>query len=129
MPKTYYADNNTLSLWLRAAPIAAPATVYCALFLVAPPNPGAAPTEVAGNGYARQIITFGVPVNGQCSNLADLLFPTDVTADWGTVVAFGVYDAPSGGNLLYYANLSSPRYVAVNDQLKFPAGQLIALET
>lgn len=128
MPKTYYADNNTLNLWLRATAIASPAQVWCALFLVAPPTPATAPTEVVGNGYARQLITFSVPANGTCSNTVDVVFPVNVTADWGTIVAFGVYDAPSGGNLLYYANLSSSRYVAVTDQVKFPVGQLIATE-
>lgn len=129
MPKTYYADNNTLSMWLRATPIAPPSSVNCALFTVAPANPGATPTEVVGNGYARQPVTFGVPVNGQSSNTLDVIFPIDISVDWGNIVAFGVYDAPSGGNLLYYANLSTPRYVAVNDQLKFPAGQLVAQES
>jgi hypothetical protein len=129
MPKTYYATNNTLNLWLRNTSVVTPVQVYCALFLVAPPTPGTPPTEVVGNGYARQVVTFGLPVNGQCSNLADVVFPLDIVTDWGTIVAFGIYDGAAGGNLLYYANLSSPRYVAVNDQLKFPVGQLVAQET
>ena len=129
MPKTYYADNLTLSLWLRATTVPPPAQVYCALFLTAPVNPGAAPVEVVGNGYTRQAVTFSVPASGQSSNTADVIFPIAITADWGTIVAFGVYDAAVAGNLLYYANLSTPRLIAVNDQLRFPTGQLVAFET
>jgi len=128
MPKSYYADNTALNLFLRNTPFAPPLQTYLALFLVSP-TPSGGGTEVAGNGYVRVAIAFGAPNNGQCSNTADVIFPVDITADWGNVVAFGVYDAISGGNLLYFANLSSPRYVAVNDQIKFPTGQIIATET
>lgn len=128
MPKSYYADNTTLNLWLNNVPFTPPVTVWLALFLVTP-GPGGGGTEVVGNGYGRQIITFSIPVNGQCSNTGVIQFPVDIVADWTTIVAFGVYDASSGGNLLYYANLSTSRYVAVNDQIVFPVGQLIALES
>lgn len=128
MPKSYYADNTTLNLFLRNTPFAPPVQTYLGLFTVSP-TPGGGGTEVAGNGYVRVAITFNAPVNGQAANIADTIFPVDVIADWGTIVAFGVFDAISGGNLLYFANLSSSRYVAVNDQVKFPAGQIIATET
>lgn len=128
MPKSYYADNTTLNLFLRNTPFAPPVQTYLGLFTVSP-TPSTGGTEVAGNGYVRVAITFNAPVNGQAANIADTIFPVDVIADWGTIVAFGVFDAISGGNLLYFANLSSSRYVAVNDQIKFPAGQIIATET
>jgi hypothetical protein len=128
MPKSYYADNTALNLFLRNTPFAPPAQTYLALFTVAP-TPSGGGTEVSGNGYARQPVTFNAPSNGQCATFADVVFPVDIIADWTTVVAFGVFDAVSGGNLLYFANLSSSRYVAVNDQIKFPAGQIIATET
>lgn len=128
MPKTYYADNTTLNLFLRNTPFPPPILTYLALF-TASPTPAGGGTEVAGNGYARQVITFGPPNNGSCSNVADVIFPVDVIADWTTIVAFGVFDGITGGNLLYFGSLSSSRYVAVNDQIKFPAGQIIATET
>jgi len=128
MPKTYYADNNTLNLFLRNTPFAPPAQTYLALFLVTP-LPAGGGTEVVGNGYVRVPITFSNPVNGQCSSSADVVFPVDIIADWGNIVAFGVFDSVFSGNLLYFANLSTSRYVAVNDQVKFPAGQIIASET
>jgi hypothetical protein len=127
VPKTYYSSNNTLGLWLVNTPITPPSQVRLALFLVSP-TPAGGGTEVSGNGYGRQLVAFSTPNNGQCSNTAIVTFPEDITADWGTIVAYGVYDAASGGNLLYYAPLSTPRYVAVNDQVVFPSGQLVASE-
>lgn len=128
MPKTFYADNITLNLWLRNTPFAPPVQTYLGLFTVTP-TPAGGGTEVAGNGYVRVACTFNAPVNGVAANIADVIFPVNITTDWGTIVAFGVFDAISGGNLLYFTNLSSSRYVAVNDQVKFPSGQVIATET
>lgn len=128
MPKSYYADNVVLNTFLRNTSFVPPVQVFLALFTASPTASGGG-TEVAGNGYGRQLIVFTSPSSGQCSNTADIVFPTAFGADWGTVTSYGVYDASSGGNLLYFANLSTPRYVAVSDQLKFPAGQLIANET
>jgi hypothetical protein len=126
MPKTYYLSNNLINSALRNVAFVPPAAVYLALYTVAPTLllPG---TECSGGSYTRQGVTFSVPTNGQASNVADVTFPI-ATAAWGTVVAFGVFDQPSGGNLLYYNNLAVPRAVNLNDQVKWPTGQLIVTE-
>lgn len=126
MPKTYYLDNSMINAALRATPYTSPIAVYLALFTVSP-TVGGGGTEVTGGSYARQPIIWTAPINGQSSNVADALFPV-ASAAWGTIVAFGVYDASSGGNLLYFNTLSTPRNVQINDQVRFPSGQLIASE-
>jgi len=126
MPKTYYLDNSMINAALRATPYTSPIAVHLALFTTAP-TVGGGGTEVSGGSYARQLITWTAPVNGQSSNVADALFPV-ASAAWGIIVAFGVYDASSGGNLLYFNTLSTPRNVQINDQVRFPMGQLIASE-
>ena len=126
MPKTFYLDNAFINAALRNTPFASSPTIYAALFTVAPTASGGG-TEVSGAGYARQTVTFSVPVNGLSSNTADVVFPL-AAAPWGTIVAFGIYDQSVGGNLLYFNLLSVPRTVAVNDQVRFPVGQLIASE-
>lgn len=127
MPKTYYLDNNFLNVALRAIPFTPPATVYTALYIVTP-GVNSAGTEVTGGGYGRQIVTFNAPVNGQVVSAADVTFPV-ATADYGTIVAFALLDASSGGNMLYFGALSTPRLVLASDQVRFPAGQLICQET
>ncbi len=126
MPKTYYLDNNFLNAALRSVPFSPPPTIYVSLYTVAPSVSGGG-TEVTGGGYARQTVTFSTPANGQAANLADVVFPIAAAA-WGTVTAFGLTDAPTGGNLLYFNLLSVPRAVGINDQVRFPTGQLIASE-
>jgi len=126
MPKTYYLDNAFINAALRQTPFASPLTIYAALFTAAPTASGGG-TEVSGGGYSRQTVTFSSPVNGLASNTTDVVFPL-AAASWGTVVAFGLYDQSVGGNLLYFNLLSVPRTVAINDQVRFPVGQLIASE-
>ena len=127
MPKTYYLDNNILNLALRGIPFTPPSSLYIALYTVIP-GVGGGGTEVSGSAYARQLATFGAPVNGQTSTTADVLFPV-ASGTWGTIVAFAFLDASSGGNMLYFGNLSTPRLVLTSDQVRFPAGQLICQET
>lgn len=126
MSKSDYLEENLLNHVLRGIPYTGPASIYVALFTTAPTDstPG---TEVTGGSYARQPVTFAAPSGGTCANTADITFPT-ATAPWGTVTSFGLFDAGAAGNLLYYANLTSPRDVLVNDEIRFPAGQLLCTE-
>lgn len=126
MPKTIYLDNNFINVALRNTPFAPPATIYVSLYTVAP-GVGGGGTEVSGGGYGRQTVTFAAPVNGQTSNMADILFPV-ATVSWGTIVAFALMDASSGGNMLYFGNLSTPRLVQASDQVKFPTSQILVFE-
>ncbi|WP_137178439.1 hypothetical protein [Roseomonas sp. AR75] len=60
--------------------------------------------EPAGNGYARQRVTF--TGTGPQRNAAALSF--NFTAAVGTLTHLGLFDAASGGNPLTHAALSSP---------------------
>ena len=122
MPVTTYFGNRILDHMLRGQAYTPPATVWVGLFTQMPTadQPG---TEVSGGGYARQPAAFSAAVNREIVNSADLQFPT-ATADWGTVVGFGLFDAETGGNLLVFASLSTPKNVLTGDQPYFPAGEL-----
>lgn len=80
-------------------------TVYIALFTAVGTDAGTGFTEVSGGSYARAA-TAGADWNSpsgsapsSISNANTITFPT-ATADWGSVIAFGLYDASTGGNLL-----------------------------
>jgi hypothetical protein len=78
---------------------------YVGLFSAAPANDAAAGTELSGNGYQRQPVTFGAPATDsgnvrKISNTNNISFGP-ASADWLQAVAFGIFDASSGGALLY----------------------------
>lgn len=127
MAKSDYLKVNLLNEILRAIAFTAPGAVYLAAYTVAPTDAGGG-TEVSGGAYARQTISFGAPAGNQVANSADILFPI-ATASWGTIVHFGIFDAPSAGNLLYHTALAASRTIGIGDQLRVPTGQLIAAES
>jgi hypothetical protein len=120
-----YYEGKILDHMFRNVAFTPPATVYVALFTTAPTDAGGG-TEVSGGGYARQAVSFGAVSGGspsQIANSAAVSFPV-ATASWGTVVAFGLYDAATAGNLLAWANLTTSKLIDVNDQAQFAAGAL-----
>jgi len=126
MSKTNYLETQLLNHVLRNTAYSSPTTVYVGLFTVAPDETGGG-TEVSGGAYARQSVTFTAPSPDSVSNSADVTFPI-ATGDWGTIVAYALFDAASAGNMLYYANLTASREILTSDQLRFPTGQLTVTE-
>lgn len=96
--------------------------------------------EVSGGSYARVAVTSSLNnwagtqaagsttasngSSGTTSNNNAIVFPTP-TAAWGNVVGFGVFDAATGGNELYYAPLGTPKTINNGDPApSFAAGAL-----
>ena len=101
---------------------------YVGLFSTAPANDNDPGTELSGNGYARQAVTFGAPQTdtGNVRKIENTNEPTfgPATADWLQAVAFGIFTAVTGGTLLYWDNLTTPKTVQNGDSAKFAAGAL-----
>lgn len=126
--KSDYLENKILNYIFNGGAFTAPTNVYVALFTVAPNDAGSGGTEVTGGSYARSGVAcntseFATTTTGVITNLNDILF-AQATAAWGTVVAFALYDAVSGGNMLYWNTLTPPKVVAINDTVTVAAGQL-----
>ncbi|WP_416045951.1 hypothetical protein [Priestia megaterium] len=117
-----YLENVLINATLRGQTYTAPTTVYLALY-TSNPTDSATGTEVVDGGYVRQIISFGTPSNGASSNGSDVIFPI-ATASWGTVTHIAIFDADTGGNLLYYGALTASKTIASGDQLKVAAGDI-----
>tara|TARA_A100001201_G_scaffold121259_1_gene104916 strand:- start:1234 stop:1623 length:390 start_codon:yes stop_codon:yes gene_type:complete len=120
---TDYLEDALLKHVFTNTAYTSPTTVYAALFTVAPSDTGGG-TEVSGGAYARQSMAFTVSGTGTlATNSAAVEYPT-ATADYGTVVAVGIFDAASSGNLLAYANLTTSKTVSSGDVFRFNAGDV-----
>jgi hypothetical protein len=117
-----YYENKIIDHMLRNQAFTPPSTLYVALYTVAPSDSGGG-TEVSGGSYARQTVTFTAASGGATSNSADIAFP-QATADWGTIVAIGILDASSAGNLLAWGTLTTSKTINNGDQFKILAGNL-----
>jgi hypothetical protein len=103
-------------------------TPYIGLFTVAPTDAGGG-TEVSGGSYARQsgVGKFGTPSGGAVSNSSTITFPT-ATANWGTVVAYGLFTASSAGTLLRWKPLTTSTAVNTGFTLSIAATKLTLTE-
>ena len=120
---TDYLEDALLKHVFTNTAYTSPTTVYAALFTVAPSDTGGG-TEVSGGAYARQSMAFSVSGTGTlATNSAAVEYPT-ATADYGTVVAVGIFDASTSGNLLAYANLTVSKTVSSGDVFRFDAGDV-----
>jgi len=120
MPQSHYLDEMALKALFNGDPFPAPSPLYVALFTTAPSKAGGG-VEVSGSGYAR----LAVPATGAnwsvtgptwfSRNLLKLSFGTATGGAWGLVAAIGIFDAVTGGNLLYYGTVSSAKQVDDGD--------------
>jgi hypothetical protein len=122
--KSDYTEGNLLRSVFQGAAFPVPTTVYVSLHngLVAEQvrdqNATAhTSTEVTttGTGYTRASVpsttawwaytaSGGTAQPSRVNNAQTISFPTP-SAGWGTIYAFGVYDAVTAGNLLYWGDM------------------------
>lgn len=129
-----YLENKLVDHIFRARAFSLPASIYVALFTAAPSDSGGG-TEVAGNNYARAQLApsdsnwaatqGGGPAapssgtGGVTSNKVAISFPTP-SGNWGLVTHWGVFDAVSGGNLLFHGALSIQKTINQDDVVEYP---------
>jgi len=115
-----YLENELIKHIFRTGSFTKPTVLAVALFTAAPSDAGGG-TEVSGGSYARVdrppldanwAATSGT--DGHTDNVADIVFPAP-TADWGQVTHFGVFNATSAGDLIFWGALTTPKTVNNGD--------------
>jgi hypothetical protein len=115
-----YLENQLVDHFLGTTTYTKPSAVYVALYTVAPSDAGGG-TEATGGSYARQTATFSAASSGATSNSANIDF-TNMPA--ATVVAIGIHDALTSGNLLLWGELTSNKTTDAGDTLRIATGDL-----
>lgn len=133
-----YLENKLIDQLFRGQSAPTTTNLYVGLLTAAPSDTGGG-TEVSGGSYARVTVASSLAnwagtqsagstvassgTGGQTSNNAAITFPTP-SAGWGTVTHFGIYDASSGGNLLFWGALTISKTINQADTVTFPAASL-----
>jgi len=133
-----YLENKLVDQLFRGQSAPTTTTLYVGLLTAAPSDTGGG-TEVSGGSYARVAVTSSLAnwagtqaaastvassgTGGQTSNNAAITFTTP-TASWGTVTHFGIYDAASSGNLMFWGALTISKTINQADTVTFPAASL-----
>jgi hypothetical protein len=108
-----YTEDKLLNVVFRGQSLTGAGTIYLALFTAAPTDAGGG-TECSYSGYARQSIAFSAPSGGAIANSGTVTFPA-AAGSTQTVVAIGIFDASTSGNLLAWKTLASSIAYAVGD--------------
>lgn len=118
-------ENNILTWSLSATAVTRPTAWHIALFTdvagTSTDQPATEATTTNCPGYARQAVTSWTISGSQAQNATAATFTA--TGAWATVNYFGVYDASTAGNLLYWGSITS-KTLANTDQLKFDVNQI-----
>ena len=119
-----YSEKLLLDWAMTTGSATRPTAWYVALYTVAPSDSGGG-TEVSGSGYARQSVTFDAAATpgGTTSNTGAVSFTASGGA-FGTVVAIGIFDAVSSGNLLWHGTMTASKTVDDGDTLEFSIGNI-----
>lgn len=116
-----YLENQVLDHVFVNTPYTSPSAVYLALYTSAPTDAGGG-TQVSGNGYARQAISFDAAAAGVTTSTAPVSF-TASGGNFGTIVAVGIFDAATAGNFLAWKAIT-PVTINDTDTLTFPSGDI-----
>lgn len=102
MPKTTYLKDAQLNT-MRDTTLTAPTDMYLSLLMAVAGLDAGSVTEASFSGYARQVVNFGAPAAGgggrRVTNSGAVTFPAKGDAGSVSVIAYGVHDAVSAGNL------------------------------
>lgn len=112
MNTAYFLNQVAGNLFKTKTSPALPSAFYIGLSSTAPNIDGTNVGEPnSAAGYARvELTSLGEPNDGVVTNELAINF-NESTASWGTITHFVIFDAETGGNLLMYGALSTPRSV------------------
>ena len=125
---TDYLEAAVLDHVLGNTAFTQPTTLYIGLFTTATADDGTGTEVGAGVNYSRQTVAFGAATTvagvSTASNSADVEFGPATVSNWGTISHLAIFDAASGGNMLFHGALSVAKTITVDDSLRIGTGNL-----
>lgn len=132
--KSNYLEDKLLN-WLKGTSMgASPSGLYVGLFTADPTDAGTTTNEVTTTirPAGRVAATFGAITTGSAANSmansSAVDFGNAAAAPGADVTHFGIFDAVSGGNMLYSEALTTARSVVLGAAVSFAIGTLMIAE-
>lgn len=128
-----YTENNHINAMLRRVPYPLPARTYVSLHTANPGETGGGEVSTAAwPSYVRKDSAdndapetgWTAAVDGVSTNAKQIIYPSNNGAGAVTVTHWAVYDAPTGGNMITYAALNTPRTIQQQDVFVFDVGSI-----
>lgn len=126
--KSTFLQNRELNYLFNGGPaVVVPASIFVRFYTTAL-TPGGVGTEVAAPSYdpaefARTAANFPVAADGSIENAVQKAIGTALE-DWGTIRAWGIWDASVGGNLWFWGDIAPGVEVTEGAVMVIPVGML-----
>ena len=118
---TTFAGKKILDHLLKVASYSPPSAVYIGLSTADPGATGSGWANPTYTGYGRQAINFEAAASRSIANSGAVTF-APCSGGSSVCTYWGIWDAPTGGNLLAYATLASGQTVTTGKSIRFPIG-------
>jgi len=126
-----FLENAVLNHVLTATAYTAPTTRFLALFtgtaadVLGRLEAGTLSDEIttSGSAYIRKAVTFAAASSGTSATNATVTFDA-ATSNWGTVTCIAIMDAVSGGNVLFYGQVTTAKTIETGDTFQVSTGNL-----
>ena len=119
-----FQEQKLLDHTLNGVAYVPPVTVYLGLSTADPLDAGSGLAEPVGGGYARKAITFGAAAGRSITQGADVQFNL-VTAPWGLITHYAIFDALVSGNMLAHGSLALAKNVVIGNSPSVAAGEVV----
>ena len=124
MLTTWFQNVIQGNVWNTGTTPSLPTKYYVGVSSTLPTIIGTNDTEPSGVSYARKQMTgLGIVSDGLVKNTTNLYF-TQSTDSWGSVSYYVIYDAPTGGHLCAFGELSATKTINNGVIFTILAGQI-----
>jgi hypothetical protein len=125
MPMSTYLANAVLDHVFKIGAYAVPTNLFLALSTADPGLTGSTIAEPVGNAYAREGINSAFEAAASRANTTDEEIEfAEATGSWGTISHWAIFDASTGGNMLWKGTFATAKAVSSGDVAKVVVGDL-----
>lgn len=121
-----YLENAWLNHILKGTAFTEPTVLALALSTADPTEDGSGIAEPVGNNYGRVscLANFATPAATRIiSNDSDITF-NQASGSWGTIGYWAIFDNTTGGNMLAYGAIATPKAVGSGQTPKVLSGEI-----
>lgn len=125
---TDYTEAKVLDHIVGKTSFTMPGVVAIALFTAAPSDAGGGTEVTNANNYSRKTTAgadWAAAASGATSNANVITFAVP-SGSWGTVTHFAAMDSAThgAGNMLWWADLTTPQAIGSGNTVSFAVGEL-----
>lgn len=119
-----FAEDAFIDHLLKVAPMVQPAALWVALSTTDPTEDGSGISEPSGFSYTRIRYENWIAGAGRRSGNAAAIQWLVASGPWGPLGYWALFDASTGGNMLFYGDVATPVPIVAGNRFEFDVDTL-----